>query len=315
MNGEKYCQNHRVDTRKPAEYVRERFQPNSSVQFAMGTPVEVRRYDGSVYKGTIAGKDEMRYQVQYKRDGYETTDWFHAYNIRVAAAAQPVAQKKQANQTPSPRPAQQPKVSPAPAATATAWAGQRFKVGDKVLYNDLGFLTKPYRGNVVSIDPEKRLYTVRDEQDASWKYSYAPHQVFDPAVPIDNSFFIGKWEVHIQGATSTFAKNGDIYRRFSGGMKLPPLEIKADGTYTWAIGNNQVIRGQWQPRKNVPGIVLLKAVDGLDYTLYEKTEAFATTAETRDEIGLHHLPSSTGYYHAYRLGPNKSELLVGRKFK
>ncbi|MHA6248821.1 hypothetical protein ACXYMU_12840 [Pontibacter sp. CAU 1760] len=319
LDGEKYCSNHTTDSRYNAEFVRERFQPDSEAKLAVGGMAEVRRYDGKVYKGLVLGKDEYRnrYEVRYERDGYETSDWFHVNNTRQVATAQPVAKNTPAQPvskvvmqpTPAPTP------NPAPATAPAAWAGQKFQVGDRVLYNDLGFLTKADWGTVVSIDPKKRLYTIRDEYDASWKYSYAPHQVLNPAKPIDNSFFIGKWEVHIQGATSTFSKNGDNYRRFSGGMKLPPLEIKADGTYTWVVAQNKVIRGKWQPRKDVPGIVLLKAMDGLDYTLYEKTEAFATTSSTRDEIGLHHLPSSTGYYHAYRIGPNKSELLVNRRFE
>lgn len=307
VDGEKYCQNHTVDTRINAEFVRERFQTNSKTEFAPGNAVEVRRYNGSIYPGKVAGRDGDRYLVEYIRDGYETSDWFHVNNVRARAveaapATTIAAQTSKAGSTTQ------------TAAKTTGWAAQRFQVGDEVLYDDLGFLVTKSVGIVVGIDSKKRQYIVRDKKDASWKYSYPCYQVMGIKETPDNDFFIGKWEVRIIGTVTTTTKNNETYRNFSGGMKLPPLEIKADGTYNWWISNQKVIRGKWIPREGVRGITLLKALEGKDYTIYEKTEGFATTKDTRDEIGLHHLPSSTGYYHAYRLGPNKSCVLADRQF-
>ncbi|MCC9165526.1 hypothetical protein [Pontibacter harenae] len=305
LDGEKYCNNHALDTRVSSSFVQARFQPNSEVQFAVGKTAEVRRWDGKVYTGQIVGKDENKYQVKYSRDGMESSEWFHAYNMRSTAKTNATTAQTKTKTNPV-----NPNLS-----TVASWPGQKVKVGDRVMYDGLGFLVTKGWGTVIGIDPEKRLYTVKDEKDASLRYSYPCYQVLNPSSKIDNSFFVGKWEVHVGGATSTFTKNGDLYRRFSGGMKLPPLEIKANGTYTWVTLDGKVVRGKWVNRAGVPGIVLLKALDGLDYTLYEKTEAFATTENTRDEIGLHHLPSSTGYFQAYRMGANKSEVLAGRNFK
>jgi hypothetical protein len=53
----------------------------------------------------------------------------------------------------------------------------------------------------------------------------------------------------------------------------------------------------------------------MDWTVYEKTEGYSPTSSTRDEIGFHHLPSHTGYYSAYRIGPNRSCVLAGRTLK
>lgn len=280
-------------TRLNAEYVRAPFRTNAEQTFQPGDRVEFLRWDNKPYEGEIIGKDNDRYEIRYQRDGYTTTEWVREISVRPSAKA------------------------PAVAVTAAAGKkapGQVFAIGDRVLYDDLGFLATKGYGTVISYDDTKRLYTVRDEKDASLKYSYTCYQVLRPNAPINNDFFIGKWEVRIIGATSTFSKDGNQYRRFSGGMQLPPLEIKANGTYTWVLPNKKVINGVWKPRNGVPGITLLKALDGLDYTLYEKTEGFATSKTTRDEIGIHHLPSSTGYYHAYRMGPNKSCVLAGRKF-
>lgn len=196
-------------------------------------------------------------------------------------------------------------------AASASWPGQRFKAGDRVMYSD-GSLLWSGPGEVTEVDAGKRQYTVRSLKDRSWRYSYPCYAVSDPA-RINNDFFVGDWDVYITGATSTFERGGDRYRRFSGGARLPPLRINADGTYVWRTDKG-VVRGVWKPREGVPGITLLKGPEGLDYTVYEKTEGFATTEKTRDEIGLHHLPTSTGYFMAYRVGPNRSCVLAGRAF-
>ena len=98
-------------------------------------------------------------------------------------------------------------------------------------------------------------------------------------------------------------------------MRLYPLEIKPGGTYAWRVSANKLITGKWIPRKGVPGITILKGIDGLDWTVYETTEAFGTTPDTKDEIGFHNLPANTGYYVATRIGPNRSCVLSGRIFR
>jgi hypothetical protein len=181
------------------------------------------------------------------------------------------------------------------------------------MYSGLGFLIDKNFGNVISIDPEKRMYTIRHERDASSRQSVPCYSVLASNEKTSNEFFIGKWEIYIPPATYTFIKADYRYRQFSPGMKLPPLEIKADGTYVWSTTDNKVVSGVWTVRKDQPGITLLKGLDGKDYTLYEKTEAHATSKTTKDEIGLSHLPTATGFL-AYRIGENRSCVLAGRKF-
>lgn len=190
-------------------------------------------------------------------------------------------------------------------------SGGQFNAGDDVLYTS-GTVIWASGAEILSYDAGKRQYRLKLKSGSG---DIVPcHSVVKPGEKINNNFFIGRWDVRIIGATSTFERDGDLYRRYSSGMKLPPLEIKADGTYVW-LTDKGTIRGTWQPRpEGVPGIVLLKGEGGLDYTLYEKTEGYAPSKDTRDEIGLHHIPSSTGYYIAYRIGENKSCVLTGRTF-
>jgi hypothetical protein len=69
LNGEKYCNNHALDTRYNAQYVQPRFQPDSDADFTVGSTAQVRCYDGTVYTGKILGRDGNRYQVRYNRQG------------------------------------------------------------------------------------------------------------------------------------------------------------------------------------------------------------------------------------------------------
>ncbi len=97
-------------------------------------------------------------------------------------------------------------------------------------------------------------------------------------------------------------------------MQLPPLEINADGTYVWRESERKVVRGRWVPRDGAPGITILSGLDGKDWTVFENTEGYAPNEKTMDEIAFHHLPTSTGYYMAHRIGPNQSCVLRGRSF-
>ena len=164
---------------------------------------------------------------------------------------------------------------------------------------------------IVEYDAAKRQYRLITRSGSG---DIVPcHSVMRPG-EIDNSFFIGNWALFVSGSASTFSKGSSLYRQFSGGMKLPPLQIKPDGTYIWRTDNGKTLSGRWSPRDGVPGITIHNGLDGKDWTVYESTEGYAPTAKTMDEIRFHHIPSSTGYYLAYRIGENKSCVLRGRTF-
>ena len=164
---------------------------------------------------------------------------------------------------------------------------------------------------IVSYDERTRQYRL---QLASGSGDMVPCHSVAKVGQIDSSFYIGNWAVFVSGATSTFVRGGDLYRRYSSGMASPPLQIKADGTFTWRADGDRVIQGRWSPREGVPGITIHKGIDGKDWTVYESTEGYAPTAKTMDEIRFHHIPTSTGYYLAKRIGPNKSCVLQNRAF-
>lgn len=287
-------------TRINAKYVRPLFRADATKKFAIADRVEFRRWDDALYDGEIIGIDGNKYNIRYERNGSSTTEWIAEIAVR-SSPKMPVPVKKEETRTIT-GPVKPPV------------AGQKFKVGDRVMYDEVGFLTTKSFGVVVSYNEKTRLYTIRNEKDPSLRYSYACYEVVYPGEKISSEFFTGKWQVYISGAMTSSEKEGIRTTTITGGMKLLSLDIKENGTYTWTVSKNKVIRGAWKPRQDVPGITLLKGIDGLDWTVYENTEADAANSKTRDEIRFHHLPSSSGYYMAYRIGPNRSCVLAGRKF-
>lgn len=279
-----------------AQYVRPRFRSDPSQRFQMSDRVEFRRWDDSLYQGEVVGIDGEKYEIRYEKNGTPTKEWVKAISVRSAGNAASNNQNASFK-----RP-----------SGGSSWNGQKFNLGDRVMYSD-GYQIWDRSGEIIGVDAEKRQYTVRDLKDRSWKYSYPCFAVMNPR-QINNDFYIGKWDVRINGAITTVARDGELYRRYSGGMKLPPLEINSDHTYVWRISPSKIIRGKWEDRKDAPGIVLLNGIDGGNWTLYEKTEGFATTAKTRDEIGFHDFGSGAGYYIAYRVGANQSCVLRDRIF-
>lgn len=276
-----------------AKFVHSRFQPDSTTRFDVGASVEVRRWDGSLYKGKVIGADGDRYNVSYQSNGAATSEWFQVNNVREADAGQP--EHKKENQD---RQNDNDKNND----LQRGWPGQEYQVGDRVQYNDPGFTDIPTLGIIISVNAQKRLYQIRDEKDASVRYDHPCYAVLKPGEKIDNSFYIGKWQVYTTGAAGS---------TIIAPIRLAPLEIKADGTYLWQQDNGKTFRGRWTARRGVRGVKLLKGPDQTDWTVYEKTEAFATTAKTRDEIGLNAGGAHAGF-NAFRIGANRSCILKGR---
>lgn len=276
-------------------------------QFQAGDRVEAT-YAGDWKRAEVVGVDREggRYRIHFEGekycDNHRLDSWLAKQWVRPARGKQPEPQKESPGNNVPPNPGE-------PAGPAVP-AGL-FKVGETVLYTQGGVIWKG-GARIEAYDPVKRAYRVRFDSgsgDILPPYALARPGRFDP------SFFLGRWDVRVSGATSSSTKDGKNVRRFSGGTRLFPLEIRPDGTYVWQVDKQKQLRGRWKPREDAPGIVVLGGMDGKDWTLFEKTEAYAPTAATRDEIGFYHFPSQTGYYIAYRIGPNRSSVLAGRRFE
>ena len=138
------------ESRINAKFVRNLFRPDEKQTFTAGEVVEFQRWDNSVHEGEIVGVDGKKYQVRFQLNGYNSTEWVNELLVRPSAktaAAKPAMQKPSAQKPTAPKPAPAaPKAAP---AAAKANSGQRFRIGDRVMYDDLGFLVTKSYGLVV----------------------------------------------------------------------------------------------------------------------------------------------------------------------
>lgn len=169
----------------------------------------------------------------------------------------------------------------------------RLQVGDEALFRSAGNLW--YRGKVEKVGPEpgpSRVgangYLIRDQHGSAYWYERT-HTAGLTREPFWSEFFLGDWEVSVPMAMNTVTDGRDLYRVVSGGMPLPPLRVLAGGSYRWRVlenGAERVIEGQWRPREDAPGIVLLGGEQGADWTLYNATDQSTLATFGRAEIHL-----------------------------
>lgn len=171
------------------------------------------------------------------------------------------------------------------ARQGSAWpdAGQ-IGVGGAVLFSTSGG-ERWKAGTVREIGTGERagLVLVFDPalNDRHW---VEPSRVVRPArEAFWTGFFVGDWELNTGMAVTQRTDGRDVYRIVTGGLRLPPLRINADGTYAWRAtegGRERLVRGRWKPREDAPGIVLLGGPRDADWTLWH-----TSTRSTRDVLG------------------------------
>lgn len=114
-------------------------------------------------------------------------------------------------------------------------------------------------------------------------------------------FFTGDWNLTLPMAMTERAVGNDVYRVYSGAGRLPPLRVNANGTYSWSIDKNKVIRGSWKANENGPGLILQNGDRGDNWILYSTSEASERESFKTDTVQL---VSESGNYtpkHGFRL--------------
>jgi len=199
--------------------------------------------------------------------------------VRAAAAGSSVgaAATPQAPAAVSPAPADVPIV--ASGAGAREWPRiGAYRVGERVLYSGDG--GKNWRPAVIrAVDPTYG-YSFIDGPSGSYSNYFV---VAPQREPFWTNYFVGDWRVSVPMAMGAVTDGRYVYRTVSGGMRLPPLRITADGTYAWRVqqGNGErVIRGRWDPNPNGPGVILRNAERGADWLVYNNTDALSSLGET-----------------------------------
>lgn len=180
-----------------------------------------------------------------------------------------------------------------------------FRVGDRVRYTPNGGPIW-YTGVVERVGPDPEAvvgttdekYLIRNERFDSREWADRQQVAGIEREPFWTGFFVGDWEISVPMAMGTYVQGRDVYRVVTGGMRLPPLRVNADGTYLWRVeenGRERVIRGRWMQRDDAPGIVLLDADQGGDWRLSNVTDHSGLQTFGRDQI---HLSSDCCTYQA-----------------
>lgn len=172
-----------------------------------------------------------------------------------------------------------PKSSPA----LTRWAPfGTYDVGDRVQF----WLATGWRtGTIREVGPAgdyatknvstyERKYRIADDRysDAGdWhEWSRVAGRVREP---FWTSFFIGDWKLGEVMAVNTRREGQYERSEYSYHAATEALRISANGSYQWKPLGGRAVQGRWKPAEDGPGIVLLRGVDGLDWTLRNETNA------------------------------------------
>ena len=158
-------------------------------------------------------------------------------------------------------------------------------------------------GTLLAIDAAKGSYQVKGEDGLvdwvparSLRYSCVGAE----AAPVAPSYFIGKWSLFIGPAAHHEVIDGEGYLIVGSGAQVPPLEIKADGSYVWVIDSKTTVRGNWRSMAESelrygtksPAILLLKAEDGANWEIW-KTGVNA--GNNRDAISIERIDMGLSY--------------------
>lgn len=189
------------------------------------------------------------------------------------------AKQSPARQAPLPKaPKQATAPAPAGGVTARGWPKLgAYKVGQEVLYSGTAGKTWD-SATVKSIDPTYG-YNFQDVTGSTDAYFVVGAE----REPFWTEWFVGDWRVSVPMAMGTVTDGRNLYRTVSGGMRLPPLRINGNGTYSWRVSGpkgEQLIQGRWEPVASGPGVVLKKADKGADWHVYNNSRTGSQLGET-----------------------------------
>lgn len=198
-----------------------------------------------------------------------------------AATAGPPAEPAPADAAPAPEapPAPQPTAPQAAATGAANWPELgAYQVGQAVLWSGTG--GKTWQRDVIkALDPQYGYSFVNGPSG-----SYDRYKVVAPQrEPFWTGYFVGDWRVSVPMAMGLVTDGRHVYRTVSGGMRLPPLRINADGTYSWRVQEGQgekLVTGRWEPNPEGPGVILKNAERGADWLVYNNTDAQSAAGES-----------------------------------
>lgn len=192
--------------------------------------------------------------------------------------------------------------------TETIPLNKRYKVGDIVLHSrDNG--KKWETGYIKEISTNKRLladgispYLVENTLKTSQNYLDTNYITSLTRQSSWTSFFVGDWNLQNPFAGVTRIIGNDVYNIYNGGEKLPPIRINANGTYSWVIDKKKVIKGNWIPNTDAPGIILVKGYRDVNWLAYNTSNDDNRKIFKKDYIIISDANGLYLEHHGFRMG-------------
>ncbi|QHL86840.1 hypothetical protein GU926_05060 [Nibribacter ruber] len=197
--------------------------------------------------------------------------------------------------TPKPKPQPKPLTKPVP-ASPTKWPSfGSYAAGDSVLYwvptgwrraviKEVGVKDPTGR---ISVDYSHKKYLLDPDAYALGNDWYEWSGVVKTKrQPFWTNWFIGIWNIGEVQAHTNEVKNGKETDTYSYMKATEKLQVFANNTYKWQLMDGKVITGKWKALPNEPGIVLLKAYRGFDWSLRNSTGVHDWSIRKLDMINL-----------------------------
>lgn len=95
--------------------------------------------------------------------------------------------------------------------------------------------------------------------------------------PFWTAWFVGDWRVRVPAMVDS-TPDAQTYRTSPSGVRLPPLRISADRTYTWRVTTSvgdQFLTGTWTANPAGPGVILRRGPSGQDWLVHSNTRTGA----------------------------------------
>lgn len=162
-------------------------------------------------------------------------------------------------------------------------ASRRFDTGARVLHSRDGGKTWE-TGTVLKVDSEMG-YLIENEEKTVQNYYDGVYVTTLERQPHWTNFFVGDWNLYLPMASIERVSGNDFYQIFSGGERLPPLRIHANGTYAWVVDKDNVLRGRWTANEG-PGLVLLSGYRNDDWILYSTSDSGKNKVYKTDSVRL-----------------------------
>ena len=157
---------------------------------------------------------------------------------------------------------------------------------------------------ILAFDEAKGSYQVKSDKDAmtdwvparSLRYSCVGVE----ARPVSETYFIGAWTLFVGPTAHHEIIDSKGYLVVGQGAHVPPIIIRANGTYTWTIDSKTVIEGKWRGMTaselrsgtKAPAILLMNGESGKNWQV---SKAGVSAGDNRDTISIDRMDLGLSY--------------------